>query len=100
MLVAIEVTGELPYIARALKAARERGIPTATIVGAPAHTTAQVADIVLAARAHPSIEVRMVTVDAIVYSLAQAIRWKFSDRFAGAKQEIAELAEIINRDRR
>lgn len=100
LLVAIEVTGELPYIARALKAARERGIPTAAIVGAPAHTTAQVADIVLAARAHPSIEVRMVTVDAVVYALAQAIRWQFSDRFTGAQQEIAALSNSINKERR
>ncbi len=95
LFIALEVTGEQPLIAQALKVARERNIPTATIVGAPAHSTAQMANIVLAARAHPSLEVRMVTVDAIVYGLAQAIRWRFSDRFSGAQQDIQEIAKSI-----
>lgn len=95
LLLAIEVIGDLPYIARALQMARERGIPTATIVGAPAHATAQVADIILAARSHPSLEVRMVTVDAIVYAVAQAIRWQFSERFSGAQHIIQELSDFI-----
>ncbi len=95
LLLSIEVTGEHPYLANAIDAARARDIPTATIVGAPAHNTAQVADIVLAARAHPSLEVRMITVDAIVYVLAQAIHWQFSERFAGAQQSIEELVDFI-----
>lgn len=97
LFLAIEVTGDLHYLGRALQAAREREIPTAAIVGAPAHTSAQVADIVLAARAHPSLEVRMITVDAIVYVLAQAIHWQFSDRFSGAQQTIAKLATFIQK---
>jgi DNA-binding MurR/RpiR family transcriptional regulator len=100
LLIAIEVTGELPYMARALEAAKEREIATGAIVGAPAHATAQVANIVLAARAHPSIEVRMVTVNAIVYVLAQAIRWRFSDRFSGAQQTIARLTNFIQKNSR
>jgi DNA-binding MurR/RpiR family transcriptional regulator len=98
LLVAIEVTGELPYLARALDAAKEREIPTGAIVGAPAHASAQVADIVLAARAHPSLEVRMVTVNAIVYVLAQVIRWRFSDRFGGAQQTITKLSNFIQKN--
>lgn len=100
LFVALEVTGEQPDIANTLSEARQRGIPTSAIVGAPAHSTAQMADIVLAARSHPSLEVRMVTVDAIVYALAQAIRWRFSERFSGAQQEIAEIAENIQQSRR
>jgi hypothetical protein len=42
----------------------------------------------------------MVTVDAVVYALAQAIRWQFSDRFTGAQQEIAALSNSINKERR
>ncbi len=95
LLLAIEVTGEHPYLANALDAAKARDIPTATIVGAPAHATAQVADIVLAARAHTSLEVRMITVDAIVYVLAQAIHWQFSERFSGAQQTIEKLVDFI-----
>lgn len=100
MLLAIEVTGELPYMARTLEAANERSISTGAIVGAPAHATAQVANIVLAARAHPSIEVRMVTVDAIVYVLAQTIRWQFRERFSGAQQTIAKLTAFIHKSDR
>lgn len=95
LFLALEVTGEQPAIAKTLHQAQKRGIPTSAIVGAPAHSTAQMADIVLAARSHPSLEVRMVTVDAIVYALAQAIRWRFSERFSGAQQEISEIADNI-----
>jgi DNA-binding MurR/RpiR family transcriptional regulator len=98
LLIAVEVTGELPYLARALEAAKEREIPTGAIVGAPAHASAQVADIVLAARAHPTVEVRMVTVNAIVYVLAQAIRWRFIDRFSGAQQTISTLSNFIQKN--
>jgi DNA-binding MurR/RpiR family transcriptional regulator len=100
LLVAVEVTGELPYLARALEAAKERGIPTGAIVGAPAHAAAQVADIVLAARAHPALEVRMVIVNAVVYVLAQAIRWRFADRFSGAQQTITKLSNFIQKNAR
>lgn len=100
LLIAIEVTGDLPYMARTLDAANERGIPTGAIVGAPAHATAQVANIVLAARAHPSLEVRMITVDAIVYVLAQTIHWEFQERFSGAQQTITKLTSFIQKDTR
>jgi len=100
LFIAIEVTGNQPEIAQALKVARDRNIPTAAIVGAPAHSTAQMASVVLAARSHPSLEVRMVTVDAIVYALAQAVHWRFSDRFSGAQQDIKEIAGIIQENRK
>ncbi|MEI7989665.1 MAG: MurR/RpiR family transcriptional regulator [Chloroflexota bacterium] len=100
LFMAIEVTGEMPTIAYALKAARDRGIPTAAIVGSPAHSTTQMADVVLSARSHPSLEVRMVTVDAVVYALAQAIRWRFAERFSGAQQEIHDIATSIQEGRR
>lgn len=100
LLIAVEVTGELPYMARAIEAAAERDIPTGAIVGAPAHDSAQVAQIVLAARAHPSLEVRMVTVNAVVYVLAQAVRWRFSDRFTGAQQSIVNLSNFIQKPAR
>jgi hypothetical protein len=58
------------------------------------------ADVVLAARSHPSLEVRMVTVDAVVYALAQAIRWRFAERFSGAQQEIHDIATTIQEGRR
>jgi hypothetical protein len=50
---------------------------------------------VLAARAHPSLGVGIVSIEAIIYALCQALRWRFAERFAGAEQAIAQLSERI-----
>jgi hypothetical protein len=39
--------------------------------------------------------VGIVSIEAIIYALAQALHWRFSDRFAGAEQAIAELSAHI-----
>ncbi|HJW91599.1 MAG TPA: MurR/RpiR family transcriptional regulator [Anaerolineales bacterium] len=95
LLLAIEVTGQAHYIARALEQARMKGIPTAAILGAASLASARNADVVLCARPHPSLGVGIVTIEAIIYSLAQALRWRFAERFAGAEQAIAELSALI-----
>lgn len=95
LLLAIEVSGEAPYIARALAQAQKRGIPTAAILGAASLASARAADVVLVAQPHPSTEVGIVAVNAVVYALAQALRWRFRERFAGAQQAISELSEAI-----
>jgi DNA-binding MurR/RpiR family transcriptional regulator len=99
LLLAIEVSGEAPYIARALNQARARGIPTAAILGAASLASARYADVVLVAQPHPAIEVGIVTVNAVVFALAQALRWRFSERFSGAQQSIQQLsAHILEED--
>lgn len=95
LLLAMEVSGRSPYIARALGEAQAKGIPTAAIVGAASIASARSADIVLAAHAHPSLGVGIVSVETIVYSLAQVLRWRYADHFAGTEQAIAELSERI-----
>jgi DNA-binding MurR/RpiR family transcriptional regulator len=95
LLLAIEVSGETPYIARALEQAHSRGIPTAAILGAASLASARSADVVLVAQPHPSTEVGIVTVNAVVYSLARALRWRFRERFSGAQQAIEELSAMI-----
>lgn len=95
LLLAMEVAGQAPYIARAMGEAQARGIPTAAIVGSASLASARFADTVLAAQAHPSIGVGIVSIDAIVYALAQALRWRFAERFAGTEQSISELSERI-----
>ncbi len=95
LLLAIEVSGDAPYIARALQQARERGIPTAAILGAASLPSARAADVVLVAQPHPSTEVGIVTVNAVVYALAQALRWRFRERFSGAQQSITDLSNMI-----
>jgi DNA-binding MurR/RpiR family transcriptional regulator len=95
LLLSMEVAGQSPYIARALGQAQERGIPTAAIVGSASLASARFADTVLAAQAHSSIGVGIVSIETIVFALAQVLRWRFADRFAGTEQAISELTEKI-----
>ena len=95
LLLAMEVAGQSPYIARALDEAQAKNIPTAAIVGASSLASARSADIVLAAHAHQSLGVGIVSIEAIVYALAQVLRWRFADRFAGTEQAIEQLSARI-----
>ncbi len=95
LLLAVDVSGQSPYIARALSEAHSRGIPTAAIVGAGSIPSARAADVVLEAQAHPSLGVGIVAIEAIVYALAQTLHWRFADRFAGAEQAIEDLSTRI-----
>ena len=95
LLLAIEVAGQSPYIARALGEAQSHGIPTAAIVGASSLASARAADIVLAAHAHPSLGVGIITIEAIVFAFSQVLLLRYADRFAGTDQAIAELSSRI-----
>jgi DNA-binding MurR/RpiR family transcriptional regulator len=95
LLLAMEVSGQSPYIARAMGEAQKSGISTAAIVGAASLASARYADVVLAAQAHPSIGVGIVSLESIVYALAQVLHYRFADRFAGTEQAIAQLSEKI-----
>ena len=95
LLLAMEVAGQAPYIARALGEAQEKGISTAAIIGSASLASARFADTVLAAQSHPSTGVRIVAVEAIVYALAQVLYWRFADRFAGTEQAISSLTSRI-----
>jgi DNA-binding MurR/RpiR family transcriptional regulator len=95
LLLAMEVAGQAPYIARALGEAQNRGIATAAIVGSASLASARFADTVLAAQSHPSLGVRIVSIESIVYALAQVLHWRFAGRFAGTEQAISELIDQI-----
>jgi len=97
LLLAMEIAGQAPYIARALEEAQRKGIPTAAIVGSASLASARAAEVVLAAQAHPSLGVGIVSIEAIVYAFAQVLRWRFTERFAGTEQAIAELSSRIQR---
>jgi DNA-binding MurR/RpiR family transcriptional regulator len=97
LLIALEVTGQAPYIAGALDEARQKGLPTAAILGAASLASARAAEVVLAARANPSLGVGIISIEAIIYALCQALRWRFAERFAGAEQAIADLSTRIQR---
>jgi DNA-binding MurR/RpiR family transcriptional regulator len=95
LLIALEVSGQSPYIAGALEAARKKGLPTAAILGAASLNSARAADVVLAARSNPSLGVGIISIESIIYALCQALRWRFAERFAGAEQAIIELSANI-----
>ena len=95
LLLAMEIAGQAPYIARALEEAQRKGIPTAAIVGSASLASARFADYVLAAQAHPSLGVGIVSIEAIIYALSQVLRWRFAERFAGTEQSIADLSDRI-----
>jgi len=95
LLLAMEVTGQSPYITRALSEARSKGIPTGAIIGAASLASARCADIVISAQAHHSLGVGIVSIEAIIYALAQVLRKRYADRFAGTEQAIAELSARI-----
>lgn len=95
LLLAIDVTGQSPFISRSLAEAKARNIPTAAIVGAASLPTARSANVVLAASEHPSSTSGMIVISAIIYILVEALHWSFSQRFSGAEQAIADLASRI-----
>ena len=95
LLIALEVSGQSPYISGALEAARKKGLPTAAILGAASLNSARAADVVLAARSNPSLGVGIISIESIIYALCQALRWRFAERFAGAEQAIIELSATI-----
>lgn len=95
LILAIEISGQAAYIAGALEEARKKDLPTAAILGAASLASARAAEVVLAARSHPSLGVGIVSVEAIIYALSQALRWRFAERFAGAEQAISELSGRI-----
>ena len=95
LLIALEVSGQSPYIAGALESARQKGLPTAAILGAASLNSARAADVVLAARSNPSLGVGIISIESIIYALSRALRWRFADRFAGAEQAITILTANI-----
>jgi DNA-binding MurR/RpiR family transcriptional regulator len=95
LLVAIDVAGQSPYIANSLQEAQERGIRTATIVGAASLASARSADVVLAALERPSTSTSMVVISVMIHVLVETLRWVYAERFAGVEQAIAELSARI-----
>ena len=95
LLLAVDISGQSPYIARALQEAQIRSIPTAAIVGTGSIPSARCADVVLEAQAHDTLGAGIIAIEAIVYALAQTLRWRFTNRFAGAEQSILELSNRI-----
>jgi DNA-binding MurR/RpiR family transcriptional regulator len=95
LILAIDVAGAAPYLPRALAEASAIGVSTAAIVGAASHKSAVEADVAIAAQNQEVIGLSVILVDVIVYALAEALKWKYGERFSGADKFIEELFERI-----
>ena len=95
LLLAIDIAGQSTYIANAMREAQAKGIPTSAIVSAASLPSARAADVVIAAQARMSVASGAVVISALIYVLAEALRWRFAERFTGAEQAIAELSTLI-----
>ena len=95
MFLAVDITGHNATITSAMQVAHAANLPTAAIVAMASLPSARVVDIVLAAQSTISVASSIVTVNALVYLLAESLRWRFSQRFAGAEQAIDRLAHKI-----
>jgi DNA-binding MurR/RpiR family transcriptional regulator len=91
LLLALEVQGETPAIARALAEAQANAVPTAALVCAASLPATRGAGIVLAAHAHLSPASGVILVHTLVYVLVQTLRLRCADRFARAKQTAAQI---------
>jgi len=91
----MDVAGHSPYIDNALREAHAKGIPTAAIVSAASLASARAADVVIAAQSRTSTASGTVVISALIAVLAEALRWRFSERFSGVEQAISELSERI-----
>ena len=95
LLLAIDIAGHSPYIPNTLREARARNIPTAAIVSAASLPSARAADVVIAAQSHTSVASGTVVISALIYVLAQALHWRFAERFSGAEQAITQISSLI-----
>ena len=95
LMLVMDVAGYSPYIDNALREAKEKGIPTAAIVAAASLPSARSANIVIAAQSRTSVASGTVVISALIAVLAEALRWRFTERFVGVEQAIAELSERI-----
>lgn len=95
LVLAVDVAGSAGYLSRGMGEATRAGIDTAAIVGAASHRTAMEVDVVLAAQNQSDLGMAVISVDMVVYALAEALRWKYAERFEGRDEAIEAVFERI-----
>lgn len=95
MVLAVDVAGATPYIARALAEASAQGVSTAVVVGAASYSSALEAEVVLAAQSVDDVSLAVVVVDVMIYTLAEALKWQYSERFEGMDKTIQNMFERL-----
>ena len=95
IVIAVDVAGAAPYISRTMAEATREGIPIAAVVGAASHLSALEANVVLAAQNKADLGLAVIMVDAVIYCLAETLRWKYEEKFKGADAAIDAVFERI-----
>ncbi len=95
MILALDISGQNDNITHTIELARKNNIPTTAIVATASLPSARAADAVIAAQSNLTISHGIVTVNALVYLLSEALRWRYSQRFAGAEQAIANWSKLL-----
>ena len=95
LILAMDIAGHSPYIFNALREAQSKGIPTAAIVSTASLPSARAADVIIAAQSRLSMASGTVVISSLIYVLAEVLRWRFAERYAGAEQAIAEISSLI-----
>ena len=95
IVIAVDVAGAAPYISRAMTEATREGIPTGAIVGAASYSSALEADVVLTAQNQADVGLAVIMVDAVVFCLAETLKWKYEEKFKGADAAIDAVFERI-----
>jgi DNA-binding MurR/RpiR family transcriptional regulator len=91
LLLAVEVQGKTPSIARALAEAQANAVPTAALVCAASLPATRSANIVLAAHAHNSAASSAILAHILVYVLAHTLHTRCVERFAQAEKTAAQI---------
>jgi len=88
LVIAIDVTGEHPFLETALSEAAACGAQTAAIVAEPSSPAARPAKIVLHAHASDDPGMRMLLVQSLIYALIQMLRQARPARFEQAAKRV------------
>ncbi len=96
LALAIDVSSETSFVARALSEANAAGIKTVALVAAPSSNVAQYADLVLSAFVHPEPAMRQVLIEGMIYALIQMLRQTRPGRFVQNAEYVAQLCQRIS----
>lgn len=92
LVLAVEIDGETPMLARALDAARKQGAYTVALTATPSDEITSHAELVLSARPSADPAVGQVMVGAITYALIRMLMRARPVRFGPAEQRVRDLA--------
>ena len=95
LYIGFQTLSENDHVAAALKAVRTGGTSTAAILGGASFSSAQEAAMKLFAYAQPSNVLTAMILNAISYTIGEALRWQYSDRYTGADRSIHQIAGKI-----